>query len=135
MENITKNPYYKKIIEEFSDFTYKTGKKFTYIPPKTIIIGPSEPRSELLLLHEVSHAILKHKSFKTDVERLRIESCAWEQAKILAKSLKIPFSDDFAESRLDSYRDWLHSRSLCKKCHITRYQTPDGKYHCPLCDD
>ena len=129
-----KNPYYDLILEHFPDFTYKTGKKFAYHPPKTVVIGPSEPHSELLLLHEVSHAILKHKAFKTDVERLRIESSAWDKAKTLAFSLKIPFSDDFAQSRLDSYRDWLHSRSLCKKCHLTRFQTEDGKYHCPLCD-
>lgn len=132
MESPT-NPYYSRIFAAFPDFSYKTGKKFAFRPPRTIILGPPEPRSELLLLHELSHALLGHKSFRTDVERLRIESAAWEKAKSLAKELNIPYSDDFAQSRLDSYRDWLHKKSLCKICHLTRYQTPDGVYHCPHC--
>lgn len=128
------NPYISLIQSSFPDFSYKNGKKYTYIPPKTIVLGPQEPHCELLLLHEVSHAILGHKSFKTDVERLKIESAAWDKAKTLAKALKIPFDADFAENHLDSYRNWLHSRSLCPTCHVTRFQTPDGVYHCPLCD-
>ena len=132
---MSKEENYQTIIfSAFPNFSYKNGKKYTYIPPKTIVLGPPEPHSELLLLHEVSHAILKHKCFKTDAERLRIETAAWDKARELAKDLKIPFSSDFAEQNLDSYRDWLHKKSLCKKCHLTRFQTPDGKYHCPRCD-
>ena len=130
----TENPYYVLIMAHFPDFRFKSGKKFAYHPPKTIVMGPPEPRSELLLLHEVSHATLHHSSYLTDVERLRIESEAWDHARTLADELKIPFDTDFAESHLDSYRDWLHNRSLCPHCHITRYQTPDGHYHCPSCD-
>ena len=124
----------QSIISAFPNFTYKNGKKFAYAPPKTIVIGPPEPRSDLLLLHELSHAILKHKSFKMDAERLRIESEAWNKAKELAFSLSIPFDEDFAESKLDSYRDWLHQKSLCKSCGLTRFQAKNGKYYCPRCD-
>ena len=134
MPNHKNNPYYNLIFEKFPNFRFKTGKKFAYHPPKTIIVGPQEPHSELLLLHEISHATLHHSTYQTDVERLKIESEAWDKARELANELNIPFDTNFAENRLDSYRDWLHTKSLCKKCNITRFQTPDGHYHCPYCD-
>ena len=127
------DPCYSSIISAFPDLHFRSGRKFAYHPPKTVVVGPPEPHSELLLLHEVSHAIMHHSTYQTDVERLRIESEAWDKARTLASSLNIPFLDDFAEENLDSYRNWLHSRSLCKSCGITRYQTPDGRYHCPKC--
>ena len=133
MENIINPNFLNKIKTTYPDFIYKEGKKLALPPPKTIIIDPWEPEYALLLLHELSHAILGHKSFRTDVERLRIESEAWDKAESLSKTFKIPFDRDFAEKELDSYRDWLHQKSLCKTCGITRFQTPDGKYHCPLC--
>lgn len=118
----------------YPQFSFKKGKKFAFRPPKTIIFGPYEPHAELLLLHELGHATLGETTFKTDVERLKIESKAWNQAKNLAASLNIIFDQSFAENKLDSYRDWLHQKSLCKTCGLTRFQTADGKYHCPKCD-
>lgn len=132
MENFTN--LLNQLKTKFPQFSFKNGKKFAYRPPKTIIIGHYEPKAELLLLHELGHALLGKNTFKTDVERLKIESEAWDKAKSLADDLKIPFDEDFAENKLDSYRNWLHQKSLCKKCHLTRYQTEDGKYHCPHCD-
>jgi lipopolysaccharide biosynthesis regulator YciM len=35
---------------------------------------------------------------------------------------------------LDTYRDWLHRRSACPECGLTRYQTVDGRWHCPGCE-
>lgn len=132
MQNSTN--FLSEIQKTHPEFIFKQGKKFAFHPPKTIIIGPWEPHFELLLLHELSHAILGHKAFKTDVERLKIESSAWEQAKKLSKTFDITFDQDFAQSELDSYRDWLHQKSLCKTCGLTRFQTKDGNYHCPKCD-
>ena len=122
-----------KIKSSYPEFTFREGKKFAFRPPKTIIFGPSEPHFELLLLHEVSHAILGHRTFKTDVERLKMESEAWDQAEKLTKTFNIPFDAEFAQSELDSYRDWLHTKSKCQKCGLTRYQTRDGRYFCPHC--
>ncbi|MBQ2660046.1 hypothetical protein IJF86_01320 [Candidatus Saccharibacteria bacterium] len=132
MENFTN--LLEKVKQSYPNFTYKTGAKFAFRPPKTIIIGPYEPHSELVLLHELGHAIINKNSFKTDVERLKIESIAWEKAKSLCQEFNQEFDSDFAESELDSYRDWLHQKSTCKKCGLTRFETTDGKYHCPHCD-
>ena len=125
----------QKLKEGFPEFRFKNGKKFAFRPPKTIVLGPVEPFSELLALHEVSHAILNHKSFRMDIERLRMENEAWDKAKELAKKYDIKVDEDFIQDELDTYRDWLHSKSKCKKCGLTCYQTLDGVYHCPRCEN
>lgn len=90
-------------------------------------------RYQLCLLHELGHATLQHREFRTDPERLRMEMEAWRQAERLCGRYGIEFDMEFAEQQLDSYRDWLHRRSLCPRCGLTCYQTPDGRYHCPGC--
>lgn len=88
----------------------------------------------LQLLHEVGHALLGHRSFGTDPERLRMECAAWQRARELCSAYGIDYDEEFAEAELDTYRGWLHQRSLCKGCGLTRYQTEDGVYHCPFCE-
>lgn len=124
-----------RIQKDYPEFKFKSGKKYTFRPPRTIILGPPEPFSGLLLLHELSHAILGHKTFKLDVERLRMESEAWDKARELADRYKIKINEDLIQDELDTYRDWLHTRSKCKKCGLTCYQTKDGVYHCPRCEN
>ena len=132
MENSTN--FLKKVKEAYPDFDFKPGRRFSFRPQKTITYSETEDNFELLLLHELGHALNGDFSFKTDVERLKIESNAWEKARELANSFKITFDEDLAQRELDSYRNWLHQKSLCKSCGLTRYQTPDGTYHCPHCE-
>ena len=126
---------FNQVRNDFPDFSFRQGKKFAFRPPKTVIIGPNEAHDDLLLLHEVSHAVLKHRDFKTNIERLKMESEAWEKAKELANKYKIEVDEDFIQDELDTYRDWLHKKSRCPKCGLTRFQTPDGLYHCPRCEN
>lgn len=125
----------QRLKADFPEFRFVDGSKFAFRPPKTIVLGPPEPFSELLTLHEVSHAILKHKTFRMDVERLRMESEAWEKSRELASKYDIEVNEDLIQDELDTYRDWLHNKSKCKSCGLTRYQTPDGIYHCPRCEN
>ena len=126
--------FLSRIKADFPDFVFREGKKFAFRPPKTIILGPEEVFSELLLLHEVAHAVLGHRTFKMDAERLKMEAAAWEKASELAKEYGIGVDEDFIQGELDTYRDWLHKKSRCPSCGLTRFQTPDGQYHCPRCD-
>lgn len=127
--------FLKQLEQDYPEFRFQNGKKFAFRPPKTIILGPSEPFSELLALHEVSHALLKHKDFRMDVERLRMENEAWEKARELADHYEIEVDEDLIQGELDTYRDWLHKKSRCPQCGLTRYQTPDSLYHCPRCEN
>lgn len=124
----------KILSAKFPDFRFKIGARFSYKYPGTITLGPLEQHYSLLALHEVGHALCGHQNFGTHIERLKIEREAWDKARELATEFNLKFDDDFAESQLDTYRDWLHTKSKCKKCGLTRYQTSDGHYHCPHCD-
>ncbi len=135
-----------QIAHDYPDFTLKPGARFTWKPPKTIVYEPETAYPPLyfalLTLHELGHAVSKHKDYKTTVERLKIESEAWSAARRLfikyQKSDILPanwaWDTDFVENHLDTYRDWLHTKTTCKTCGLTMYQTPDGSYHCPFCD-
>ena len=125
----------EKLRLDFPEFRFKTGKKFAFRFPKTITIGPEESGAKLLVLHELGHAVLGHKEFKTDVERLKMEVEAWEKARELAGVYQIDFNEEMMQDELDSYRDWLHKKSRCPKCELTRFQDADGTYHCPRCEN
>ena len=120
---------------DFPEYRFKWGQKFAFQPPRTIKIGPRESNWRLLLLHEMGHAILRHKGFKTNIRRLKMEMEAWEKARELAVKYKVKFDDDVVQEELDTYRNWLHQKSRCPKCGLTRFETPDGQYHCPQCEN
>lgn len=99
------------------------------------MIGPCEGAGDLLLLHEVGHALLGHRSFKTDVGRLKMEVAAWEKARELTMIYGVEWDEDVAQEELETYRGWLHQKSRCPVCGLTRFETPDGRYHCPRCEE
>ena len=126
---------FEQLTKDFPEFRFVLGTKFAFRPPKTIVIGPHEPFSRLLVLHEVGHAVCKHKGFRMDVSRLKMENQAWEEAKKLALKYGIEADEDLIQDQLDTYRDWLHQKSRCPVCGLTRFQTPDSRYHCPRCEE
>ncbi len=125
----------ERLEKDYPNFRFRNGKKFAFRPPRTIVLGPNEPFFELLILHEVSHAICKHRDFRTDVERLKMENEAWDKARELARHYDIEINEDLIQEELDTYRDWLHQKSRCPVCGLTRFQTPDSRYHCPRCEN
>ena len=127
--------FLQNLREDFPEYNFIDGPKFAFRPPKTIVLGPPEPFSELLALHEVSHAICKHRDFRMDVERLKMENEAWDKARELAEYYGIEVNEDLIQGELDTYRDWLHQKSRCPICGLTRFQTPDSRYHCPRCEN
>ncbi len=137
--------FLNSLISSYPSFSFRPGKTFKfrpkktiyYIPPETFNASPLKSPLEtfpLLLCHELAHALLGHFSYRTDLERLKIEVSAWEETKSLCKKFKIPFSEELATLELDTYRNWLDKKSRCKTCGTTRFETPDGKYLCPRCD-
>lgn len=129
----------ERLRSDYPHLRFKEGKRFSFRPVRTIIfvLGPGgneQKFNKLQLLHELGHAVLEHKNFATDPERLQMERAAWEQAQILCEKYDVEYDEDFVEMALDTYRDWLHRKSTCSKCGLTCYQTRDGKYHCPNCE-
>ena len=124
-----------KVKDDYPLIRFVSGRKFAYRPPRTVVIPSDSDEScdSLLLLHEMGHAILKHRDFRTEVGRLKMEVMAWEKAKELATVYEIPIDENLIENELDTYRNWLHQKSRCPNCGLTRFQTPDGVFHCPKC--
>ncbi len=127
--------FLERVAGDHPEFLFKKGRRFAFRPPKTIVVGPEEPGDSLLLLHELGHALCGHRDFLTDASRLKMEREAWEKARELAQVYGVSFDDELVERELDSYRDWLDTKSRCPKCGLTRYQTPDQMYHCPKCEN
>lgn len=127
--------FFVQLMSDFPKLKFVFGNKFSFRPPRTIVIGPSEPFVRLLTLHEVGHAICGHRRFRMDVERLKMENQAWDEARKLAISYGVAVDENLIQGELDTYRDWLHQKSRCPKCGLTRFQTPDSRYHCPRCDE
>lgn len=123
-----------RIKRDHPEITFRTGAKFAFRPPKTIVVGPTEERDDLLLLHELGHALCGHVTFDTGAKRLKMEREAWEKAREIAAVYGVDFDDSLVEAELDTYRDWLDKKSRCPRCGLTCYQTPDGVYHCPRCE-
>ena len=132
----------ERLEADYPELRFKPGERFCFRPARTIIFAEIPQGKEqneqnywcLQLLHEVGHAVLEHKNFATDPERLRMERAAWERARVLCDQYGVEYDEDFVEDELDTYRDWLHQKSCCPKCGLTRYQARDGKYYCPGCD-
>lgn len=85
-------------------------------------------------LHELGHAILGHREYRQDIELLQIEREAWNVAMELAPTYGLNIDDNIVEQALDTYRDWLHQRSLCPRCGQTGVQSINTlSYSCPNC--
>lgn len=135
------NKLFERLQKDYANLRFLQGKKFAFRPGEgsgTVIFEAIEEwkdvqEYQLCLLHEVGHALLEHKNFKMDAERVKMECAAWEKARELCAKYGIEYNEEVAQGRLDSYRDWLHQRSRCRNCGLTRFQTRDGEYHCPGC--
>jgi hypothetical protein len=99
----------------------------------TVTYREDDPCAEQLLLHEVGHAILDHRTYAYDVYLLEMERAAWDKALTLASLTGIKISDDVIEDALDTYRDWLHARSVCPRCGSTGVQDGQLNYTCLAC--
>jgi hypothetical protein cdiviTM7_01560 len=88
------------------------------------------------LLHEIAHAKLGHRNYQYDIQLIEMERAAWEYAvDTLAPKydLTLSMDDDNIQDSLDSYRDWLHKRSLCPHCSAVGLQTTSSSYKCINC--
>lgn len=126
-----------KVLEkDFPKLAFKPSDDFYWSPKEqSVYYANSERQSDIWsLLHETSHGILNHQTFVTDFELLQIELAAWENAKELAAKYNICIDTNHIEDCLDTYRDWLHKRSLCPTCGIKSLQESASTYRCLNCN-
>ncbi len=115
------------------------GAAFSWSPESREIFyttSTSDPVTLWSLLHETGHALLDHTKYVLDFELLEMERAAWEKAEELAKRYNITIDKDHIEDCLDTYRDWLHRRSICPSCSAQALQTDKGAaYRCHNCQN
>lgn len=124
-----------QLIGDYPDISFVSGSAFQWAhATKTVHYDPSHLSASALLLHELAHACLHHAHFRFDIELVRKESDAWQYAsQTLAPRYGFSINEDTKQDALDSYRDWLHQRSLCPQCQTNSLQTKTGSYHCLAC--
>lgn len=124
----------KQLQNDYPALRFAPGDAFHWSPDTTTISYIPDSDDTPDLLHELAHALLKHRDFARDILLLAMERDAWQYARqFLATTYDTPISEDTIDSALDSYRDWLHERSVCPKCKATGIQIKQSTYKCLAC--
>lgn len=128
------NNLISKLVSDFPALTFAEGDDFHWSPTTQTVWYVKGSDDNITLLHETAHGLLDHIGYKDDIELLKLERAAWEKAAEIAKIYKIAISQDDIESALDTYRDWLHTRSLCPNCQQNGLQVTEKSYRCVVCN-
>lgn len=119
---------------DFSKFKFKKSDCFLWSPKqKTIFFDKTSDNFQLYLFHELAHGVLNHSEYSRDIELVKMESEAWQKATEIAKDYSIDIDEHWIQDTLDTYRDWLHSRSTCPKCKAVGIQEGQKTYQCVAC--
>ena len=123
--------FIKQLAADFPEVVFRPAKRFIFSPPHTISYPKKTSTTldgdRLLLLHELSHYLLKHQDYGSELDLLKMEAEAWEKAKDLAPNYQIAWNEDVKDDYLDSYRDLLHRRSICPTCQINGFFSNSDK--------
>lgn len=123
-----------KLKTDFPAYSFVQDSYFSWSPSTTTIhFSPKLNNAGALVLHELSHALLDHHGYESDVSLLAMESAAWEKARELAETYSVKVTEPVVQDHLDTYRDWMHARSTCPACTATGYQVKASLYTCPAC--
>jgi hypothetical protein len=123
-----------RLKDNYPQFSFKPGDDFLWSSSdNTIYYNNKIDNQSVFLLHELSHALLNHISYTSDIQLITMERQAWDYTLELASSYNITIPDRIIQSTLDSYRKWLHLRSLCPNCKTVGVQTKEQTYHCVAC--
>lgn len=118
---------------DYPTLSFTKSNDFSWSPTDQTVYYKDEADSDAFLLHELSHGLLHHSDYTRDIELITMERAAWDKASQLAVTYHQNIDEFLVETTLDSYRDWLHARSMCPNCSATGLQTKKQAYTCPAC--
>lgn len=122
--------------KDYPNIAFASGPDFCWSPRNNTVFyaqHKASPLAEWALLHEVSHAVLEHHNYQSDLELISLESQAWDKAKELGAQYGLQIDPDHVEDCMDTYRDWLHQRSACPTCATRSLQQDAQHYRCHNC--
>ncbi len=118
---------------DFPRITYCVGDDFHWSPSARTVYFRAKSTDMATLLHETAHALLGHTSYNRDIDLVHLERDAWSKTVELGTRYGVNIDNETVETALDTYRDWLHARSLCPKCRQNGVQTAENTYTCVIC--
>lgn len=123
----------KKLRVDYPEFAYSESDATYFSASKqTIFYAPEADMATLL--HEIAHGVLGHGHYDQDIELMSREREAWAYAaQTLAPRYKLIIDSETIEQSIDTYRQWLHVRSVCPNCETASPQTTNGTYACIAC--
>lgn len=123
-----------QLAHDHPGLTFIPEDRFYWNPERRTIYYVEQSDDIASLLHEVAHGLLDHRDFMRDIELLEMERDAWEYASgTLAPRYHLSIDADIIQTHLDTYRDWLHLRSICPACQATGVQIKQRTYRCLAC--
>lgn len=122
----------KRLAQDFPQFHFLASTRMMWEPGKQTI-HYEQTCSPAELLHELGHATLGHSEYHRDITLLGHERDAWQEATRLGTQYDITIDPLVVTDHLDTYRDWLHARSVCPGCEANGLQTDTKTYACPAC--
>lgn len=124
----------QKLQADYPSLVFRASDDFLWSSASKTIYYSQDEGSDLLLLHELGHAVSQHEDFSFDIELLSQEREAWDLVRReLAARYSVDLDDELIENTLDTYREWLHKRALCPTCGLTGLQTKTSTYVCANC--
>lgn len=126
----------KSLSIKFPDINFEPGRQCSWSPATNTVFYVHNSEYEQCLwalFHELGHALLKHKTYRSDLELLIMERDAWQNAKKISTELGITIDEDHIQDCLDTYRDWLDQRSTCPTCNNNSLSSNYGIYNCFNC--
>ena len=136
MEKISSSNALATLHAHYPDIIFEESDSFRWSPDlSTVFVGELKAERDLVtLLHETGHALAGHKTYAQDIQLLKLEREAWDIARDkLAPLFDIKITNEVIEEALDTYRDWLHARSICPECRSTGVQQDESHYRCLAC--
>lgn len=124
-----------KLRQSYSDIAFIESDIDKWSPEdRTVSYNTSQPHAEAYILHELSHGLLGHYSYNKDIELLQMEREAWKYAKeALSTQFGVVISDELIDTSLDTYRDWIHTKSTCPNCEASGLEFAPQQYLCICC--
>lgn len=122
-----------RLSADFPNIRFVASDDFRWSPSDSTVYYHSKSTELSQLFHELSHAILGHNDYSRDINLLKMERDAWEQARKLSRQYDLSVTDNTIQDHLDTYRRWLHDRSTCPNCTATGMQTSEKTYRCIAC--
>ena len=122
-----------RLRDTFPHITFTEAGQFRWSPSSQTVFFNRANNELATLLHETAHATLQHTGYDHDIDLIHLEREAWNKTMELGKRFGVQIDDETVENALDTYREWLHARSLCPTCQQNGVQATENTYLCVIC--